>query len=130
MKGEKLIVPDWVSAEDEMSSVIFSVEAKNDLEQIVKRRKMAPLYNQHNLQDVFEAIREVLAQDPRAVKRRGTIDESPDPYKITFCSCEISFIVPDGGIVEIVGISEMNMNESVFVDGIPLAHKGTAVYIT
>ena len=123
--GEKLVVPEWVSADDEMSSVVFSKQAESDLAYLSKRKKFAPWYNEIDSYDAAEAIKEVLAQDPRAVKKRGKVDETSESYKVTFGSCEISFVVPENGVVEIDTIKELKLDESTFVDGIPLANKGT-----
>lgn len=123
--GEKLLVPEWVSADDEMSSVVFSKQAESDLSYLSKRNKFAPFYNESNSKDAADAIKEVLAQDPRAVKKRGKVDETSQSYKVTFGSCEISFLVPENGVVEVLTIEELKLNNSTFVDGIPLANKGT-----
>ena len=58
--GEKLVVPEWVSADDEMSSVVFSKQAESDLAYLSKRKKFAPWYNEIDSYDAAEAIKEVV----------------------------------------------------------------------
>eukprot|EP00553_Chaetoceros_curvisetus_P014940 CAMPEP_0204646664 /NCGR_PEP_ID=MMETSP0718-20130828/4854_1 /ASSEMBLY_ACC=CAM_ASM_000674 /TAXON_ID=230516 /ORGANISM="Chaetoceros curvisetus" /LENGTH=362 /DNA_ID=CAMNT_0051668967 /DNA_START=45 /DNA_END=1133 /DNA_ORIENTATION=+ len=123
--GEKLEVPSWVSQDDALSMVNFAKEAESNLETLIKYKKLAPLYSPNDFDDAKEAIKEILAQDPRAAKKRGKKDGSSDPYKVSFGSTQLEFIVEEKGKVEVVGIAEMELNDATFVDGIPLSKEGT-----
>ena len=92
---------------------------------------LEPLYildeGEDNLNDAKEAIKEVLAQDPRAAKRRGKADDKQkfDPYKVSFGSIQIEFLVTTEGCVEVVNISEAQLDGCMYVDGVPLSKAGT-----
>mmetsp|Transcript_16920 Transcript_16920/g.21410 ORF Transcript_16920/g.21410 Transcript_16920/m.21410 type:complete len:399 (+) Transcript_16920:129-1325(+) len=127
--GESLSVPDWVSQEDALSEVSFTVEAERNLKNLVEDGALEPLYEakQYGFENVKEAIKEVLSQDPRAAKRRGKVDNSKscDPYKISFSSTQIEFLVQDDRCVNVVKIDKTVVhNKTLFVDGIPLAQGG------
>jgi len=66
------------------------------------------------------AISEVLSQDPRASKKRGTMQT--DPYRIMFCSAQVEFVVTDD--VSVVNVSYVDLSRSATAEGIPLASTG------
>ncbi len=126
--GEKLSVPNWVSQEDALTDVSFTPEAELNLKKLVEENALEPLYTIKNdgFDNVKEAIKEVLSQDPRAAKRRGKVDSSCDPYKISFSAIQIEFLVQDERRVNVVKIEKNTLDdETLFVDGIPLAKGGT-----
>jgi len=121
-----LVVPSWVSQDDALSTVSFTKEAGDNLEYLLKRKKLAPLYTVKDFDDAKEAIKEILSQDPRAAKKRGKLSTMTEPYKVTFGSIELKFIVEEQGKVDVIGMAELEIDDStVFVDGIPLAREGT-----
>mmetsp|Transcript_12951 Transcript_12951/g.19421 ORF Transcript_12951/g.19421 Transcript_12951/m.19421 type:complete len:379 (-) Transcript_12951:233-1369(-) len=90
--------PSWVNAKDELASVQWTDEAKESL--IVHQRNgmLEPFYgrNESNDDDAFQAISEVIAQDPRAQHEgRGIATRDGDSYKISFCSLRIEFTVEE-----------------------------------
>lgn len=118
-------VPTWVSQDDALSIVSFTPEAESELERLVQRKKLAPWYTFKDLDHAKEAIREILAQDPRAAKKRGKVGGLSDPYKVTFGKIQLEFVVVEENKVEVVGMSEMNLDDATFVDGVPLSQDGT-----
>ena len=125
--GESIKVPDWVSQEDALSSVTFTPEADDQLQKLINCKTLDPLYEA--TKDGFEyakkAIVEVLSQDPRASKRRGKIDENVEPYKISFGTIQIQFLVSEMGKVSVINVTKMQLDDCVYVDGVPLAVDGT-----
>eukprot|EP01083_Nonionella_stella_P220152 787963_1 len=120
----KLVVPSWVSQDDALSTVSFTKEAGDNLEYLLKRKKLAPLYTAKDFDDAKEAIKEILSQDPRAAKKRGKLSTMTEPYKVTFGSIELKFIVEEQGKVDVIGMAELEIDDStVFVDGVPLARE-------
>ena len=118
-----LVVPDWVREDDTMTCVSLSNEAEVMLENAVLEGKLEPLYTRDNdgLVSAKEAIQEVLAQDPRARKKRGTIDSRDEScYKIVFCSIQIEFRATSDDSIQVLRIVDFNMTDAEFVDGIPL----------
>ena len=93
-----LTVPEWVTQEDAQKSVIFDSQADVELEEMVKRNNLFPLYGSGDLEESLRsakrAICEVLAQDPRQSRLRGK--EQDKPYNIRFCGVGIDFIVTEG----------------------------------
>lgn len=122
---EMLSVPSWVSQDDALSEVSFTSDAESELEFLMKRKKLSPLYKFEELDIAKLAIQEILAQDPRAVKKRGKIDDAADPYNLSFGKIQIQFVVVEKGKVEVVKMSEMELDDATFVDGVPLAKEGT-----
>jgi len=123
--GLSLSVPNWVSQNDTLSNVAFTKEAEMSLESCIQNKKLAPLYTVTN--DGFhfakEAIREVLAQDPRAAKTRGKFgkdNDENDPYKVVFCSVQLEFFVLGEKKIEVVRIKPLDFDGVTRVDGIPL----------
>mmetsp|Transcript_14319 Transcript_14319/g.21509 ORF Transcript_14319/g.21509 Transcript_14319/m.21509 type:complete len:356 (-) Transcript_14319:82-1149(-) len=121
---QQLSVPSWVSQDDALSKVSFSAEAEDQLEFLVERKKLAPLYKIEDLEDAKLAVKEILSQDPRAAKTRGKVGLIADPYTVTFGKIQLNFVVVDKGNVEVVGIEELRLDDATFVDGIPLANDG------
>jgi tRNA-Thr(GGU) m(6)t(6)A37 methyltransferase TsaA len=122
---EPLSVPKWVSQDDALSNVSFTTDAESELEFLIKRKMLSPLYAFDELDIAKLAMKEILAQDPRAAKKRGKIDNSSDPYSLSFGKIQIQFVVVDHGKVEVVKVSEMKLNNATFVDGVPLSKEGT-----
>ena len=97
---------------------------------------LEPLYvldeGEDSLNDAKEAIKEILAQDPRAAKRRGKFDDKLkiEPYKISFGSIQIEFLVSKEGHVEVMKISEAQLDGCVYVDGVPLSKAGIMSWIS
>jgi tRNA-Thr(GGU) m(6)t(6)A37 methyltransferase TsaA len=58
--GVKLVVPSWVSQDDELKSVEFTPKAQDKMRRLFKEGKLAPIYNR--LEDAMKTIQEVLAQ--------------------------------------------------------------------
>lgn len=122
----KLKVPPWVSQDDALSSVSFTKEAGANLTYLLKMKKLAPFYIAEDFHDAKEAIKEILSQDPRAAKKRGKLSDMTEPYKVTFGSIVLKFIVEEQGKVDVIGMTELELDDStVFVDGVPLAREGT-----
>ena len=122
--GKELSVPAWVSNDDELKEVTFTDEAETQLEILLKRKKLFPLYSLNDLSDAKKAVQEVLAQDPRGQNNRGKLGNK-DPYKITFCKVQISFVVGEDGVANVVDVSKLDLDDATFVDGIPLSKEGT-----
>ena len=124
-------VPTWVSQDDALSSVSFTTESKESLDVLLQQGKLSPLYKT-TTDGAMETICEVLAQDPRCLKKRGTTDVV-DPYKMVFCSIEVEFIVTalknststKATEVSVIKISQLNLNDATYIDGIPLSKSGT-----
>jgi len=126
-----LSVPNWVSKDDELKSVEFSSRARKGLEKCIRdENALAPFYTCGNdgITNATNAIREILAQDPRASNsnrgnKRGSSSahmRENDTYKILFGLAEIEFQVGcDGVVVENVR-SGLDLNRAEYVDGIPV----------
>jgi tRNA-Thr(GGU) m(6)t(6)A37 methyltransferase TsaA len=111
--GLPLIVPDWVAEDDALSLVSFSAKAESDLKAVLSGKLMAPLYTVSNngFEGAIQTIKQVLAQDPRASRKRGTSTAATEAsYVIVFCQTQIEFRVVDGN-VEVI-----NLNPAVFED--------------
>lgn len=120
--GKSLQVPVWVAQDDAISEVHFTESADNDLQQMISQNQLSPLYCKSNdgFQGARKTIEQVLAQDPRASNKRGTLTQNEEPsYKITFLKTQVEFQVKGGG-VEVIHIYPITFSESSFVDGIPL----------
>jgi tRNA-Thr(GGU) m(6)t(6)A37 methyltransferase TsaA len=120
--GDTLIVPSWVTQDDTIRNVVFTLEAKEKLEELVHQGYLAPLYTVENcgISDGLMAISEVLSQDPRPSKKRGTTTSTAeDPYKIIFCSIQIEFIVYDDSI-SVINVSHVDLKSAETAQGLPL----------
>ena len=130
-----LVVPKWVSCDDELESVIFDPVALDALATCVYNGKLAPLYTANNdgIAGATETIREILAQDPRASNsnnsnKRGTSSSGRiESYKMLFCSVEVQFRVDKvnggcrDGVVTVMNIRDYTDLDVVErVDGIPI----------
>ena len=115
--------PTWVEDDDSLSHVVFTATAERDLKDVMSRQLMAPLYTSKNngFEGAIETLKQVLAQDPRASRKRGTsTHRSEASYKIAFCQTQVEFRVADGN-VEVIKLDGANYNDGDYVDGIPLA---------
>ena len=104
------------------------MEAETSLRELIQKRKLSPLYTSENdgLEGAKRTIQEVLAQDPRAIKKRGTTDNNAvDAYKIILCTVQVEFVVLGEGAVQVIRISPVDFNDATYVDGVPLAVGGT-----
>eukprot|EP00584_Thalassiosira_punctigera_P019406 CAMPEP_0172553596 /NCGR_PEP_ID=MMETSP1067-20121228/51297_1 /TAXON_ID=265564 ORGANISM="Thalassiosira punctigera, Strain Tpunct2005C2" /NCGR_SAMPLE_ID=MMETSP1067 /ASSEMBLY_ACC=CAM_ASM_000444 /LENGTH=397 /DNA_ID=CAMNT_0013341809 /DNA_START=272 /DNA_END=1465 /DNA_ORIENTATION=- len=132
-----LSVPNWVSQDDELKSVMFSPKAERSLEECVRDGKLAPLYTRENdgVEGAANAIQEILAQDPRASNsngpnRRGSSLSSSyvhnnDVYKMLFCSTEVEFRVGTDGVVMVENVrGDFDLENVECVDGIPIILDG------
>ena len=117
-----LSVPDWVREDDALNDVSFTNDAELMLEKSIVDGKLAPLYTCDNdgIASSKEAMKEVLAQDPRARKKRGTVDSKEEScYKIVFCTVQVEFKTLSNRI-QVLKIVDFNLTEAEYVDGIPL----------
>ncbi len=120
--GEKLKVPMWVSQDDELKSVEFSSAAREQMVELVREGKLAPVYKKDGLDDVIKTIQEVLAQDPRATNtntnKRGS-KSSDKLYSVLFASIEIQFRANNDGVV-VENVVDADLSKAEIVDGIPV----------
>ena len=120
---EKLSVPSWVSQDDELKSVDFSLEAREQMEDLVKAGKLAPIYKKDGLDDAIATIKEILAQDPRAcntsTNKRGS-ESANKVYSILFASVEVQFCVGGNSDVKVVNVIDADLSSASIVDGIPV----------
>ena len=117
--GLPLIVPDWVEDDDSLSRVSFSARAEDDLKAVLADNLMAPLYTIANngFEGAIQTLQQVLAQDPRASRKRGTSTPASDaPYIIVFCRTQIEFRVV-GGNVDVITLYPAIINDTDFIDG-------------
>ena len=135
---DKLKVPSWVSDDDELKSVRFTTRAAEGLEACVRGGKTEPFYGARDddgdgIAGAESAIREVLAQDPRASNsngrnRRGSRGDGGDDgtYRMLFCSTEVEFRVDGDGavVVESVRSDGLDLDSVERVDGIPILLDG------
>lgn len=118
--GLGIKVPEWVRQDDELQTVTFSEEAQESLNLYLSRGYLSPLYTTDNggSNAARKSIMDVLAQDPRGVKRRGS--SSRDTYRLIFCSVEIEFVV-SASRVEVVNVNTLDFDkDTTYVDGVPL----------
>ena len=116
--GLQIRVPEWVSQDDELKNVSFTEEVQLRLRRYLFEGCFAPLYvDLEDFDDVKGAISEVLAQDPRGAKQRGTVVN--DKYRLMFASVEIEFSVSNDS-VSVVNINSINLDSRRSVDGVPL----------
>jgi tRNA (adenine37-N6)-methyltransferase len=108
--GSNLRYPTWVKEDDKLSKVSFTLEADEELKDSVSKNLLAPFYTEAN--DGFEAavrtLQEILAQDPRASRKRGTSTaQSEPPYSILFCQVRVQFRVVDSDVVVLRIVQEI-----------------------
>jgi tRNA-Thr(GGU) m(6)t(6)A37 methyltransferase TsaA len=117
---DHIFFPSWVTQDDTIGNVSFTAEANTKLNEVVCQGHLAPLYTHENcgFDDARMAICEVLAQDPRPLKRRGTT-YAQDPYKIIFCSIQIEFIASNENI-SVVNVSYVDLKNAETAEGLPL----------
>ena len=143
--------PAWVTQEDALSSVIFSDEALEGLEEVVEGGYMAPFYTKKNngVQLARESMEQILAQDPRSshtglkTNARGTTSDhakssSPsssssssttttkatEPYSFLFADTRVYFQVPSANQVEVLRVIPFDTDKLLHADGIPLVAEG------
>lgn len=126
---DDLSVPDWVKQEDALAKVQFTEEAKSSLEHCVKRGYLKPLYTMKNggVEAAYRTLCEVLAQDPRSLKFRGSESNSADPYSLIFCKVLVTFAVENKEVgVKILHVKQAQEQlEGAFTaDGVPLLGLG------
>ena len=92
-------VPSWVLVDDELAQVKWSGSARKALEYYM--HVLAPLYT--IVDDAINAISEIVAQDPRAV-RDGRGKTSNETFDFTFGQLRVSFSVQqnDAEIIDVV----------------------------
>ena len=95
---EDLRVPSWVSADDQLSAVEWTEEAKDSIREYQKSGLLEPLYPAKNVgedeDEVMQAISEIVGQDPRAQHEgRGNATEASSTYEITFSTLRVKFQV-------------------------------------
>ena len=121
--GEKLIVPAWVTQDDELKSVEFTSAAREQMVKLVKDGKLAPVYSKKDgPNDAIKTIQEILAQDPRAsntnTNKRGS-ESANKMYSILFASIEVQFRVSNDGVI-VEGVLDADLSNAEIVDGIPV----------
>ena len=121
---DDLCVPAWVSQEDELNKVEFTDEATSALKACIKRGHLKPLYTIANggSEAAQRTLSEVLAQDPRGLKQRGSTSPS-EPYSLIFCKVSVTFIVKDKEKgVQVLDVREATeqVEGALSVDGVPL----------
>jgi len=120
---DNLSVPVWVSQEDTLAKVEFTETARSSLENCVTSGYLKPLYTTDN--DGVEAAQrtlcEVLAQDPRSLKYRGSESSISDPYSLIFCRVSVTFSVgqKEEG-VKVLNIIKAELEGAISADGVPL----------
>lgn len=119
-----LVVPEWVCQQDALSQVNFTTQASTALQEIMKRG-ISAVYEKSEYGLVKRAIEEILAQDPRSGHTRGTASTQDKPYNIMFGSVRVEFVVKSTGLVQVVGIQQVEFPEEAYVDGIPLVLEST-----
>jgi tRNA-Thr(GGU) m(6)t(6)A37 methyltransferase TsaA len=122
--GSKLVVPSWVSQDDELKSVEFTTVAREQMTNLVKDGKLGPVYSKQNgLDDAIKTIQEVLAQDPRAsntnTNKRGS-ESANNVYSILFASVEVQFRVGSNDGVVVENVIDVDLARAEIVDGIPV----------
>jgi tRNA-Thr(GGU) m(6)t(6)A37 methyltransferase TsaA len=117
---DQILFPSWVTQDDTIGNVTFAKEANTKLNELVGQGHLAPLYTLENcgLDDARMAICELLSQDPRPMKKRGTANIQV-PYKILFCSIQIEFIASSDHI-SVVAASYVDLQNAEIAEGLPL----------
>lgn len=141
---ESLVVPAWVDQDDSISNVTFTPEAEQTLmDEILKFGRLEPLYGKKldDFRDAHKTICEILAQDPRASKKRGTttttsatstssaVSNPPasttggsatdESYRIMFGCLQIEFVVhPDK--VTVLSVEYVDLQHADTAESIPL----------
>ena len=81
------------------STVDWTSESLTDLQSLVSKGTFSPLYPKKSptsFELVKAAVTEILLQDPRHNRQKGTKTGS-DGYKIVFCEATVTFCVEEGG---------------------------------
>jgi tRNA (Thr-GGU) A37 N-methylase len=94
---EMLKTPSWVSADDQLSAVEWSDEARSNVLQCQRSGLLEPLYpakSEEGNDEVINAISEIVSQDPRAQHEgRGHDTQEMSTYAITFSTLRVKFQV-------------------------------------
>ena len=94
---EMLKTPSWVSADDQLSAVEWSVEARNNVQKCQRSGLLEPLYSakiEQENDEIINAISEIVSQDPRAQHEgRGHDTHEMSTYAITFSTLRVKFQV-------------------------------------
>jgi len=94
---EMLKTPSWVSADDQLSAVEWSGEARSNVRQCQRSGLLEPLYSakiEQENDEVINAISEIVSQDPRAQHEgRGHDTREMSTYEITFSTLRVKFQV-------------------------------------
>ena len=133
-------------------NIIFTSSARDDIKEMYSSGNFQPLYGPTNnsksekkkkdgknggavnktkytgdLDDVIQAISEVLRQDPRQTRMRnkvGTeektknVEITVEPYRIVFCNTVIEFVVTEGEGVSVRNVRKVVFDESFEGDGV------------
>jgi hypothetical protein len=141
-------IPHWVGRDDdELSHVIFTTRALEQLQQVVEDGRLAPLYttmDDSGLEAARQTLEQVLAQDPRSShkgvrtsphQQRGskvmnhaststtttTTTTTTSPFRLYFGSTGVDFVVNDSGVVQVLAVTPVEFPTDAYTDGIPLA---------
>lgn len=120
--GLGIKVPDWVRPEGSTEWNKVCWNAEEQLANCIKDGKLNPLYSDVvcDLEPAKMAISEVLAQDPRGTKRRGSVTVNDDQsYYLIFANVEIEFRVLSS-FVEVVSVIPADFDTHTYVDGVPI----------
>lgn len=111
---EKLRVPEWVSRKDSLPRVELDMELLQP-----HMKELAPVYARTEVKLAQSAIKEILAQDPRCDRKRGTSTDKP--FSIVVGSLQIEFLVDNEGVVRVIKMNPIQFPDSAYVEGIPLS---------
>lgn len=133
-----LRVPDWVSQDDLLPNVNFTEVAEQNLLDLMMQGRLSPFYKANartdeGYQSAVKALSEILTQDPRASKIRGTKNGTAtlmalpnsihNSYGIFFCKAQVEFVVTKSGVL-VISVLDASLENATYVDGIPLAVNG------
>jgi hypothetical protein len=96
----QLKVPSWVSADDdELARVTWTESAKRDLFQA--RQHVEPFYDNVSIEEACQAIEEIIAQDPRAMRDGRGKANNNEAFEFTFGQLRIQFVVDSSSLSDI-----------------------------
>ncbi|GMI13744.1 hypothetical protein TrLO_g2472 [Triparma laevis f. longispina] len=92
--------------------VTWTDEAVEQLTREHQKGAFKPLYpsRKSDVNTVQLAISEILSQDPRHNRQKGTATNE-EGYKVVFCAAQVRFVVGDDKKTEVVEISKVNFEE-------------------
>jgi tRNA-Thr(GGU) m(6)t(6)A37 methyltransferase TsaA len=126
-----LHVPEWVTQQDEISTVRFEDAARTQLHECIGNGLLAPLYTLESdgVGAAEDTILQILSQDPRSshkglkVNQRGSVSTvestGATTYNIVFCETKISFTVTQDSAI-VTGVLPVTFDDNQYVDGVPL----------